>query len=177
MSGSTNFNKIAGVIDSVEVERLKRLVFRVTKGKSFVFTHDFVDQAAANDQISRPVKSVYIIMYWDGELIRDKILRICDSFHGNRYEVPEMSQINEEIHKITQSINDARNVYHQTRNSLTEQLMIFNKLDANDQQDDEISTIYIYKMFLAKEKAMYQTLNMMKMQNATFIGYFWAPAE
>ena len=41
--GGTNFNKIAGVIDSVEVERLKRLVFRVTKGKSFVFTHDYVD--------------------------------------------------------------------------------------------------------------------------------------
>jgi hypothetical protein len=32
-------------------------------------------------------------------------------------------------------------------------------------------------MFLAKEKALYQTLNMMKMQNTTFIGYFWAPAE
>lgn len=116
-------------------------------------------------------------MFWDGELIRDKIIRICDSFNGNRYEVPEMSEINGEIHRITQSINDARNVYHQTKNSLTEQLMVFNKLDANDQQDDEISTIYIYKMFLAKEKALYQTLNMMKMQNATFIGYFWAPAE
>jgi hypothetical protein len=33
------------------------------------------------------------------------------------------------------------------------------------------------KMFLAKEKALYQTMNMMKMQNTTFIGYFWAPAD
>lgn len=32
-------------------------------------------------------------------------------------------------------------------------------------------------MFLAKEKALYTTLNMMKMQNTTFIGYFWAPAD
>ena len=38
VGASSNFNKIAGVIDSVDVERLKRLVFRVTKGKSFVFT-------------------------------------------------------------------------------------------------------------------------------------------
>ena len=44
-AGASNFNKIAGVIDSVDVERLKRLVFRVTKGKSFVFTQDFLDQA------------------------------------------------------------------------------------------------------------------------------------
>jgi vacuolar-type H+-ATPase subunit I/STV1 len=55
--------------------------------------------------------------------------------------------------------------------------MVFNQLDANDQQGDDISTIYIYKMFLAKEKALYQTMNMMKMQNTTFIGYFWAPAD
>jgi hypothetical protein len=32
-------------------------------------------------------------------------------------------------------------------------------------------------MFLAKEKALYQTLNMMKWQNQCFIGYFWAPLE
>lgn len=56
-------------------------------------------------------------------------------------------------------------------------MVIFNKLDANDQQDDDISTLYIYKMFLAKEKALYQVLNQMKVQNTTFVGYFWAPAE
>lgn len=44
-SVGSNFSKIAGVIESIEVERLKRLVFRATKGKSFVFTQDFYDQA------------------------------------------------------------------------------------------------------------------------------------
>ena len=102
-------------------------------------------------------------MFWDGELIRDKILRICDSFTGSRYEVPEMHEIDQEINKISHSINDAKQVYMQTKNSLKEQLMVFNQLDANDQQGDDISTIYIYKMFLAKEKALYQTMNMMKM--------------
>lgn len=37
----------------------------------------------------------------------------------------------------------------------------FDKIDGDD-EDSKISTIYIYKMFLAKEKALYQTLNMMK---------------
>ena len=32
-------------------------------------------------------------------------------------------------------------------------------------------------MFLAKEKALYLNLNMMKWQNQCFIGYFWAPLE
>ena len=116
-------------------------------------------------------------MFWDGGAIREKIQRICDSFSGNRYELPEMSQMQQEIDKISASIEDARNVFHQTQSSLRDQLIIFNKLDVNDRQDDEISTIYIYKMFLAKEKALYSTLNMMKMQNTTFVGYFWAPAD
>lgn len=82
-----------------------------------------------------------------------------------------------EITRISQSIEDARNVFLQTQTSLRDQLIIFNKLDVNDQHQDDISTIYIYKMFLAKEKALYSTLNMMKMQNTTFVGYFWAPAD
>lgn len=42
------------------------------------------------------------------------------------------------------------------------------------------STIYIYQMFLAKEKALSEVLNMVKWLeggDGTFIGYFWAPAE
>ena len=32
-------------------------------------------------------------------------------------------------------------------------------------------------MFLAKEKALYMTLNQMKQQQNTFLGYFWAAAQ
>ena len=51
----------------------------------------------------------------------------------------------------------------------------FDKIDGDD--DSGISTIYIYKMFLAKEKALFQTLNMMKWHSQTFTGYFWAPVD
>jgi len=52
----------------------------------------------------------------------------------------------------------------------------FDKIEG-DGNGDPCSTIYIYKMFMAKEKALYKTLNMMKWQNQSFIGYFWAPVE
>ena len=87
-NADSNFSKVAGVIDSIDVERLKRLIFRATKGKSFVFNQDFFDQNA-RDQVARATKSVYLIMFWDGGIIREKIQRICDSFTGNRYELPE----------------------------------------------------------------------------------------
>ena len=40
-----------------------------------------------------------------------------------------------------------------------------------------MSAIYIYKMFVAKEKALYETLNKMKKSHQSFVGYFWAPRE
>ena len=36
-SGMINIKQIAGVIDSQEVARLRRLIFRVTKGKSYMY--------------------------------------------------------------------------------------------------------------------------------------------
>lgn len=115
-------------------------------------------------------------MYWDGQHIRDRIQRICDSFSGQRFEVPPLNEISAEIARVSNAIGDARSVLDQTRRSLRDQLLQFDKIDGAD-ESSKISTIYIYKMFLAKERALYQTLNMMKWQAQTFTGYFWAPVD
>jgi len=38
-----NIQNIAGVIEQHEIERLKRLVFRSTKGKSYLFVEEFAN--------------------------------------------------------------------------------------------------------------------------------------
>lgn len=72
-------------------------------------------------------------------------------------------------------------MFDRTKQSLRDQLIQFDKIEADSSEASidrkDSSTIYIYKMFLAKEKALYRTLNMMKWQNQSFIGYFWAPIE
>jgi len=40
-SAESNLHKIAGVVDKVHIERLRRLIFRTTKGKSFLFVQDY----------------------------------------------------------------------------------------------------------------------------------------
>ena len=110
-------------------------------------------------------RSVYIIVFWDGDTIRDKIKKICDSFSGQRYDLPEQRQIGPQIEKTKAAIHDARNVYKKTKNNLRDQLFQFDNIKGDDEQGGlgrkDSSTIYIYKMFLAKEKVLYQTLNMM----------------
>ena len=46
-----------------------------------------------------------------------------------------------------------------------------------NQGDDDVSTLEIYCWFVAKEKAIYHVLNMMKSRSATYIGFIWAPIE
>lgn len=175
---SINIQHVAGVIEQSEIERLRRLIFRSTKGKSYMhvqaYNHD------DRDDMTKIDKSVYIIVFWDGQHIRDKIQRVCDSFQGQRYDLPEISEINTQINKLSESISNARSVFERTRYELREQLIGFDSIDGQNDFDGDArrsSRIYIFKMFIAKEKALYQTLNMMKWQNTSFVGYFWAPHE
>lgn len=63
---------------------------------------------------------------------------------------------------------------------MEDQLHHFNNNTSNNggvAGSTNISTIYVYQMFLAREKSLYTSLNMMILQNQTFIGYFWAPVN
>jgi len=72
---------IAGVITQEDINRLKRLIFRSTKGKSFIYIAPYNDKSPVVNE-KQVIKSCYIIMFWDGKQIRDKIEKICDSFNG-----------------------------------------------------------------------------------------------
>jgi V-type H+-transporting ATPase subunit a len=80
-----NIERVAGVIDSEDIFRFKKLIFRVTKGKSYIYTEQYIDPESPE---SKP-QSVYIITYYDGVNIREKLRRICDSFSGQRFDIPE----------------------------------------------------------------------------------------
>lgn len=109
-----NIERVAGVVESEEVFRFRKLIFRATKGKSFMHVEQFHDQ----DDPDAKARSVYIITYYDGAHIREKIQRICDSFAGQRYSLPETNQIGSRIQTMKDSIRNQRNVYDQTKSQL-----------------------------------------------------------
>lgn len=119
-AAESNLTKVAGVVEKTEIERLRRLIFRATKGKSFMFVQDC---EADEDIGSAARRSVYVIMYWDGQHIRERIARICDSFSGQRFELPPLEEIQDQIARVSASIGDARSVLQQTRTSLRDQLV------------------------------------------------------
>lgn len=143
----------------------------MTKGKSYIYTEQFQDED--EDEI----KEVYIVTFQDGNVMRDKIRRLCESFTGKIFDLPSAADLNLQMERMKNTIKDNKAVYENTRELLRQQLMEFDTIQGDAVDSNTSSTIYVYKMFLAKEKALYQTLNLMKAQNQSFIGYFWAPQQ
>ena len=43
-------------------------------------------------------------------MIRERIVRICDSFLGQRFDLPPLAQIKEKILEIRRNIDESRNI-------------------------------------------------------------------
>lgn len=158
--GKNKVHYIAGTILVSEVERFRRLVFRSTKGNSYVYTQE----AEVNDQGKS--EAVYIIVFWGGEHIQSKVERICDSFSGNRFELPPSDALEAKQREVEEQLENSLSMVESSRLQLREQLYQFNRGDPlEDEEDDPPSALIIYKMFVAKEKALYKNLNMLRAQH------------
>jgi len=143
---AVNIERVAGVVISDELPRLRKLIFRITKGKSFMYSEQYIDTDDNNKS-----KSVYIITYYDGAHTRDRIFKVCDSMTGQRYNLPELSQMGSDIEKLKITIQNQQSVFYSTKGHLRQQLLDFDKNIGGEGS----STIYFYRMFVAKEKALY----------------------
>lgn len=127
---SIRIERIAGVVETSEVERLRRLIFRSTKGKSFMHVEQYLHPEQVGVKSVVP-KSVYIITFQDGSTIKEKITRICDSFTGQRYELPETADLTTHIERMKQTIENQRLVYENTKMQLRQQLLAFDRIEGN----------------------------------------------
>lgn len=72
--GGVQITFVAGTINDGEQDRMKRLLFRVTRGKALTHFKEFEQEGQK--------KAAYMVVYQDGQLIRERVQKICDSFMG-----------------------------------------------------------------------------------------------
>lgn len=110
--------------------------------------------------------------------MRERLLKICDSFMGKNFEIPSMiddNDMNNRISNLQRRIDDARNLIGTTRLRLREFLREIQKISQNPAIENNISLVELYKLFLNKEKALYSSLNRLKKEDKLFHGYCWIP--
>ena len=168
--GGIHVGHIAGTINKEEELRFKKLIFRATRGNALTYFDEF--KGPIRDYYGHTTqKSVYVVIFQEGGSIREKIIRICDSFLGERFDIPP-GGINDKINEINAKINDTRNVMATTNDEVKKYLMSVNHTEHSD-----ASAIQLYKWFVIKEKALYENLNKLKKGDKLLVGLFWCPVS
>jgi len=80
---------------------------------------------------------------------------------GQRFEIPDMQALNNVKAEIITKITKSKSLYETSVNQLTDYLFEMNSSSAQGQEG--VSTLEIYKWFVAKEKAIYNALNLLKL--------------
>ncbi|CAI2384062.1 unnamed protein product [Moneuplotes crassus] len=165
-----NISHIAGTINQSEKERLQRMIFRATRGTALSYFQD-IAQPFISYKGDKTYKTVFIIIYQDGEYYTEKLRRILSSFMTNIFEIDSID-INQEAQEASKRIKEFRDIMKKCYGEIKEYLKAVNTLEGT-----QISKIQLYKLYLAKEKYLYENLNKMKIGRNLFIGLFWLPAS
>lgn len=175
--GDVSIAHIAGTIEVDEKVRLKKLLFRATRGKALTFFQDF-EVPDKDPKGKAHTKSVYIVVFQEGRQIRDKIVRICDSFMGQRFDLPQFEGIPKKIQEVRKGIAESKALTDTSRRQLKQYLTQINQISGDEGLVRErISALEVYKWFVAKEKALYSALNLMKQGQSAYVGFFWSPND
>lgn len=95
--------------------------------------------------------------------------------------MPDITRINSAATKTQLEIKKSRELLNTSTYQLKQYLYDINEsreaIEEGGVPKTKVSTLEIYAWFVAKEKAIYNALNMMKARSSTYIAFLWAPLE
>eukprot|EP00347_Sterkiella_histriomuscorum_P000740 403374687 len=165
---------VAGTIETADVERFRRILFRSLRGKVLSYL-DESDNIKLQDFSGQNIqKSVFVLVFEEGSHFVDKVQRICDSFQAKRYSLPEgghtdHNAFKRKIQKIDKTISDTQQMLKMTRLQMHQYLE-----GINQAQNVAFSVQEVYKQFIRKEKQVYLVLNQLKTERNLCYGFMWS---
>lgn len=110
---------IAGTLEKEDVMRFRKLLYRATRGKALSHFEN-VSQQLKDYQGLDLNKVIYVVVFQEGHHFREKIQKICDSFMGKRYQLPdsghgERQAFARKAQKIDKKIKDVLQIMKVTK--------------------------------------------------------------
>lgn len=160
---------VAGTCIATEAERMKKLLFRVTRGMAASYFNQFEQEGVQ--------RCAYLVIFNNNPQDKLRVQKVCDSFNGTKIEVPELGAMQEQINETKKSIVDSESMLLQSKRGVKAYLHSLNYTVPNPDTANAISALEVHKWLVVKEKAIYMCLNQMRDRQGTFIGFMWAPFE
>jgi V-type H+-transporting ATPase subunit a len=174
-SPTLGFGNIAGVILQSDQERFGRTIFRATRGNALCEFH-LIPETLRDIQSGNDVLKAVFVIYFQGgsdSAMHAKISKICQSFGACIYRYPRSeTEALAQISQADQLMEDKRAAMAAYEKFLTDEALYLLRPSAADRN----SLVEEWRMFCAKEKSIYATLNLFE-GDITLRADCWFPAD
>lgn len=162
-----NIGFVAGVITRERVAAFERILWRTLRGNLYMNQSEIPEPLIDPSNNEAINKNVFVI-FAHGKEILAKIRKISESMGAEVYNVDENSDLRrDQIHEVNNRLQDVQNVLQNTQATLEAEL-------------NQISqSLAAWMVLIAKEKAVYSTLNLFSYDRArrTLIAEAWCPTN
>jgi len=167
----SELNFISGIIRAEDDMRMKRMIFRASRGRALPSFFDLtVEDKLTHQKIEKKIFTIFV-QGGAQNFLANKIIQICDIFGASRFTIPKREDLQNEINNIQQEIYEKKEYLKTVETSIKE--FFKDKIGEN-----ELPGKYdMYKLYFLQEKLLFSNLNKCKLHKDLLDGEVWIPEE
>lgn len=171
----SDLNFIAGVIKAEDDLRMKRMVFRISKGRAIPTFFDLVTENRINKE--KIQKKIFTIFFQGGveNVLLGKLLKVCDIFGASKFNIPKREEMQTKINQLQNEIYEKKTFLKQAETSIRD--FFRDKIGISIGNDVQPAKYEMYKLFFKKERLIFFNLNKCILRGNFFDGEVWIPEE
>jgi len=169
-TSSSLLGQVSGMIKAEQVATLERVLFRATRGNA-VFESEPVEQELLDSDSKgapEPCKKVFFMVLFAGEVMRDKISKICAYFGATLYKFPEAPDEHASMTvEVEKRLVESGEILKKGGEVIVDLLSAF------------ATTYATWNFVVEKEKLIFDTLNMCEfdIKRHVFVAEGWVPTS
>ena len=159
----TGLNFLAGIVNSTDCQRMKRMLFRVSRGRALSSFYDLHIENKTTKAFKD--QKIFIIFYQNiGEenYLYKKLQDCCKLHEAKIFDIPPKEEILKKIKEIQHDINERKKTLNEGKNAI----MDFIGLKAG--VDGEPAKYELYRLYYLQQKLIFTNLNKCK-KNVEFL--------
>ena len=171
--GATGMQTMAGVINAEDEIKMKRMIFRVSRGRATPTFFDLELRSSATKE--KLIKKIYTIFFPTSRdnVLLSKLIKICDIYNASRIAIPNPNELKNEILNIQKDISIKDNILKESKTSIDG----FIRSKIGNELENTPSRYELFLQYFKKEKSIYHNLNKCKLTDNFVEGAVWVPEE
>ena len=167
----SELNFISGIIKAEDDMRMKRMIFRASRGRAIPTFFDLtMEDKLSETKVEKKIFNIFV--QGGGEnILAKKIITICDLFGASRFTIPKREDLASAISNVQQEIYDKKNYLKTVETSIKD--FFKDKIGENNMP----GKYDLYKLYFLQEKLLFSNLNKCKLRGNFIDGEVWIPEE